>query len=789
MAKRSLQASTEGIRKAKQAFKQKGLTQKSLSSQVALETRQPIWKFFNGKPIDRQVFHEICFVLELKPQEIIFQAEELDSENGKSLQNPSLPDSLDVLVQKARSAHYDYIQHQCGTLTCLDIARPVALDSLYVDVNILEEVSSRRWLGISDLRIHTSDNEAYNPNNLDRFGLGQTPQNVLPALEAVAKYSKLLVLGKPGSGKTTFLQYIALNCNRGKFHSNYLPIFIKLERFSEYLKVNLKNTLFTYIVQQFSNYNISEQELLAILSAGRAIILLDSLDEVRDEDAERVVKSISDFDEFFYKAELIITCRFGRLRYKFKGFSEVEIADFTKQQIATFVKKCFSSIKQVPRSAKTSNLPVEVKALTSLFMQELEMPENQQFLELAATPILLNLTCLAFQFLGGFPANRAEIYKQALDLLLLRWDEARGIKRDETYQHLSLTHKIRLLSHLAAINFTQGDYLIPESKIHRMIGDYLRQLPNTPTDPDSLLVDSEAVLKSIEAQHGLLVERARGIYSFSHLTFQEFFTAREIVYHTSSEDLNKLEELVCHIGEKRWREVFLLVVRMLEKPDDLLKLIKKKIDCLTTKHQKLENFFIGLKNKSSTVNAPYHSASIRAFYFTLALPPEHALACDQTLAVALDRQLAGNLTFDLALDLALIHALTLCLTITADIFPQRLSAMTFALDLKHLLKENQSLQKSLQDLKNQLPLPSGNISILRLWWEANGEAWTENLRNLIIGDRGIGQNWQFNQNELQILQQYWDSSKLFLDCLNNTEVLNLTLQESLFLNGLTALCK
>jgi predicted NACHT family NTPase len=785
MAKRSLQASVEGIRKAKQAFKEKGLTQKSLSSQVALETRQPIWKFFNGKPIDRQVFHEICFVLELKPQDIIFQAEELDSDNNdKSLQNPSLCDSLDILVQKARSAHYDYIEHQCGTLTCLDIARPVALDSLYVDVNILEEISGRRWLEIADLRIDIRKNEAYNPNNLDRFGFGKTPQNVLTGFEAVTKYSKLLVLGKPGSGKTTFLQYIALNCNRGKFHSNSLPIFIKLERFSEYLKVNLQNTLFTYIVQQFTNYNISEQELLAILSAGRAIILLDSLDEVRDEDAERVIKSISDFDELFYKDELIITCRLGRLRYKFQGFTEVEIADFTKEQIAVFVEKCFSAIKQVSHSQKTSNLPVEVKALTSLFMQELEMPENQQFLELAATPILLNLTCWTFQFLGGFPANRAEIYKQALDLLLLRWDEARGIKRDETYKHLSLPHKIRLLSHLAAISFTQGDYLIPESKIQRMIADYLRQLPNAPTDPDTLLIDSEAVLKSIEAQHGLLVERARGIYSFSHLTFQEFFTAREIVYHTSSQDFKQLEELVCHLGEKRWREVFLLVVRMLEQPDDLLKLMKEKIDCLAVKHEKLENFFLSLKNKSSTVNAPYHSNSIRAFYFTLALPPEHALACDQTLAVALDRQLAGNLTFDLALDLALIHALTLCLTITADMFPQRLSAISFALDLKHLLREKQSLQKSLQDLKNQLPLPSGNRSLLQLWWEANQEAWTENLRNLIIGDRGIGHNWQFNQNELEILQQYWDASKLFLDCLNNTQVLNSRLQQSLFLIGL-----
>jgi predicted NACHT family NTPase len=68
------------------------------------------------------------------------------------------------------------------------------------------------------------------------------------------------------------------------------------------------------------------------------------------------------------------------------------------------------------------------------------------------------------------------------------------------------------------------------------------------------------VLKSIEAQHGLLVERARGIYSFSHLTFQEYFTAR---YFVESSDPQALENLSSHITEKRWREVFLLTTEML----------------------------------------------------------------------------------------------------------------------------------------------------------------------------------------------------------------------------------
>ena len=78
-------------------------------------------------------------------------------------------------------------------------------------------------------------------------------------------------------------------------------------------------------------------------------------------------------------------------------------------------------------------------------------------------------------------------------------------------------------------------------------------------------LDSEAVLKSIEAQHGLLVERARGIYSFSHLTFQEYFAARKVFISCNPYSMEDkiLNSLASRITEKRWREVFFLVVGLL----------------------------------------------------------------------------------------------------------------------------------------------------------------------------------------------------------------------------------
>jgi predicted NACHT family NTPase len=53
-----------------------------------------------------------------------------------------------------------------------------------------------------------------------------------------------------------------------------------------------------------------------------------------------------------------------------------------------------------------------------------------------------------------------------------------------------------------------------------LIVDYLETLQNIDSDAIQCQLDNEAVLKAIEVQNGLLVERERGIYSFSHLTFQ-----------------------------------------------------------------------------------------------------------------------------------------------------------------------------------------------------------------------------------------------------------------------------
>ncbi|MGB7440197.1 MAG: NACHT domain-containing NTPase [Coleofasciculaceae cyanobacterium] len=777
MANRSLKASEDGIKRARRAFERKGWTQEYLAGEVGIETRQPIWKFFKGKPVDRHVFTEICFRLDLEPEDIMFQARYETAEESEKINKSS---NINELVRKVRSQRHEKIQNQCGTLRLLDIARPVSLDDLYVEVNILEEITSQRWLAVSDL-------QDFSAEEFDRLGLGKIRQERIPGLKAVADHGKLMVLGKPGAGKTTFLQKIAIQCNQGYFQAECIPIFLRLKNFAEDALDENNFSLIDYINQEFCRCGLSAQETETLLDNGRLLILLDGLDEVSETASDEIIKQIRKFAEKYYKNQLIITCRLAAQEYRFQGFTEVEIADFKPEQIKNFVQKWFVAV------ARNSTELGLKKAF--LFLEQMALPENQPIRELATTPVLLNLTCLVFQSKAHFPSQRAELYKQGLDILLIRWDEARGIKRDEVYRNLSLPDKLQLLSQLAAKTFEQGEYFFEESRLGQLIANYLRELRGEQVDDAAIELDSSAVIKSIEAQHGLLIERARQVYSFSHLTFQEYFTARATVANSET----TLPQLVQHLTDKRWREVFLLTAQMLPNANLLLQLLKRQVDTLITEisgqnhnsnevSETLSKLLSWLREKSQVVKTNYKPAAVRAFYLTLALPPNQKLSGDQSLALVLDRKLAGVLSEDLALDLALFQALNVASAITPELFSDRLSSLRLSLELDHL-KGDRQIINLLKPLKNQLPQSDQDRDSLTQWWLANGQTWLLELRTAMIKQRNIGHEWHSDKASQQLLEKYYYANKLLGECLNSGCHLTAVLQREIEERLLLPLCR
>ncbi|MEG4484607.1 NACHT domain-containing NTPase [Microcoleus sp. D2_18a_B4] len=704
-------------------------------------------------------------------------------------------DELNDLVQEVRQNCREMIQDQCGTMRLLTMSQPIDVSDLYTNVNILEKITSHRRREIDELL------QDCNPKNFDRFGLGRVTDKRILGLEAVDKYSKLIVLGKPGSGKTTFLKYLAIQCDRGKFQAHRLPIFLTLKQFAE---TEGKPSLLEYITQMFSDCDVSADQIAVLFKHGKALVLLDGLDEVKDEDNNRVIKQVRDFSDKFRTNHFVMTCRIAAKNYTFDKFTEVEVADFDDKQIATFARKWF----QAKEEGKSEE-----------FIQQLR--ENNRIRELATNPLLLTLLCLVFEGSAKFPGLRSELYEEGVDILLRRWDETRKIEREQVYKNLSLQHKKDLLSQIALTTFQQGDYFFKQKQLEQYIFDYIRNRPDSQNDLEALQLDSEAVLKSIEAQHGLLVERAQKIYSFSHLTFQEYFTAIEIVKNSET---SALDSLASHILASGWREVFLLVAEQLPSADKLLQLIKQEIDGLIAEDMQLQELLNWVSQKSSAISVSHKLYAVRTFYFEIALLIDHALFseldCDDfffptrneadayALCHSIDICFKHELSYFRNADInpqdrKLAPVLEIYCTLPRLLFDTRYLAtveketgpfktieydslyFTIPRDIALVIDccihpDTKGLQAALSQLNNRLPSENKNsinqeweyeeLERVMEWWNEHGQVWFEDLKLAIVEHCNIGNDWQFNSEQYEVLHQYHEAHLFLMECFNSASV-------------------
>jgi predicted NACHT family NTPase len=775
MAKPSLTASPQGLQIAHQALLRTGRTKEDLRKQVGC-SRQPITKFFQEKAIAQSIFIQICDCLGLNWQEIThlppypanlsalkpIPAQSSNTEQGRS--------NLDCLVQDLRQKTYPNLQERCGTIRVLDMSHPVEVDDLYIHVNVLEQLLGRRHKRLEEL-LQKCDLEEF-----DRIGLGQIEEERVPGLDAVHKYKKLIILGKPGAGKTTFLKHLAIQCNEGNFKPDFLPIFVTLKDFAEAERSSLLEYI-SYKIFPSSTVTLSSDDgfketlldVYAILQAGRALVLLDGLDEVKTEDHHRVIKEIRDFSEQFWSNPFVLTCRIAAWEYTFEKFTEVEVADFDEDQIAAFATKWFKG-KSISEKS---------------FLKHLN--QNPRIKQLAVSPLLLTLVCLAFEESGDCPSSRSELYKEGIDALLKKWDAKRGIQRDQIYKNLSPQRKEDLLSYIAAITFKQKDYFFKQTLVEQYITDYVRNLSKASLTAEELQLDSEAILRSIEAQHGLLVERAKGIYSFSHLSFHEYFVARDVSYSSTSLETT-IQNLAHHVYDRRWREVFLLVAEMLRDASLLLFTMKQEIDRLLASSELMQRFLHYVCDRAQAPEFSFcKTPAVRAFYFDIDFD------IDENRSVALQLDRSANLLICASFLTRMLDTVNLKDAIAiAQNYDQKqinsaskiqtagsanfvmMIAIKIALDSRQL---EANARETLKILLNRLQDQSVDDEAVKQV--------ADKARNVAKNRYYIGQEWQFDSHEKQLLKQYYYATQLLVECLNSDSCMmppesRRQLEESLF---------
>jgi predicted NACHT family NTPase len=754
MASRSLTASESGIAAIQNKLTAKKWSHEALAAAAEISRATAIG-FCTGKPVDRKNFVTCCEVLDLD-WEVVFEQKEL-------LSQPVAPATdIDALVQQLCETSAESLRKRCGTMRILDMTQPIDSGAIYTDVNILERVAGKTRAEITQLMADCG------AEGFDRFFLGNVKQERVEGLKAVLENQQLMILGRPGAGKTTFLKRLAIVCLKGEFLRDRLPIFVTLKEFAEAeaepgiidfmagVIVGAKHSaenITTSSTNQLPNASPLQSTRLSlseILRSGRGLVLLDGLDEVMEKDHDRIIRAIREFSQTYDKNHIVITCRIAAREYIFQQFTEVEMADFDDKQIQSFADKWFKTKERNPESSTGK-----------IFWRELESRDPVK--ELATNPLLLTLLCLEFDNAAAFPQSRSELYERALNVLMTKWDGQRRIKRDEVYKSLSLKRKETLLGQLAMYTFERGDYFFRERVAMGQIEQYIRNLPRIRKDSEDLLVDSWVVLKSIESQHGLLAERATGIYSFSHLTFHEYFTARNILDSSNpAAQEAALQKLIEHLEENRWKEVFLLVVEGLDNSDYLLKLMQQKIDLMMAGDPKLQSFLEWVHEKSVVADAKYISpVTIRAFYLAIGSGLDNLTEARRVSNISHTEIARGVLrsAYELSQNLKRFFFSDPYLD-----FAKNLS-YDLALDLALTNNEDSDLEYQIQVIEDQLPLQH-NLDPYK-WWKKNGGRWTENLRKMAIKHRNIGHNWGFTDEQIEKITKYYTGNLFLMECLNS----------------------
>lgn len=411
---------------------------------------------------------------------------------GKALADKALDDAkkkwAEVQWVEAAQKYRARMLDLHGTLRVLGKPEPVPLEGVFTDVFILDRPRALRRFDMARLR---EDPDILNYVQTERIsGLRLVTQS---------RAHRLFVLGSPGAGKTTFLKHLTLQTAQGKLGK--IPIFVGLNEWSE---SGLE--LLPFIERQFAICTFPDARTFIehILEEGDALVLFDGLDEVRQESAQRadVIKTIRDFSNQYLKSQVLVTCRIAATEYELSDrFTYVELAEFTEAQMRAYARKWFND---------------DAKKREAFETEFFDKEEHRGLREMGRTPLLLAMLCLHFEETQTFPQHRVELYEEALDALLKKWDATRNIHRDAVYRRLSLGRKRELLATLAADAFDRGEIFFPQEELEARIVTYLRTLPPADVDED---IDGEAVLRAIEAQHGILVERAHRIHAFAHLSF------------------------------------------------------------------------------------------------------------------------------------------------------------------------------------------------------------------------------------------------------------------------------
>ncbi len=421
----------------------------------------------------------------------------------------------------------------------------------------------------------------------------------LSALAHLDKHPRLVLLGDPGSGKSTFVNFVTL-CLAGEAlgredanlarltaplpqddkerrkkkepqpqpwsHGALLPVRVILRDFAAQglpaigRRATAKH-LWDFIARRLKEAALGDYEryLGQELQKLGGLILLDGLDEVPEADRrrEQIKQAVSDFAKSFPRCRILITSRtyaYQQQAWRLSNFSEAVLAPFGEGQIRRFVDRWYAHI--APAQGWSHD---EAQGRAELLKRAIF--GNERLQALAERPLLLTLMASLHAWRGGsLPEKREELYADTVDLLLEWWERPKVVRDTEGHvivQQPSLAEWLQVdreqvravLNELAYQAHAGQPDMVGTADVSE--GDLLSGLLALSRNPD---VNPAHLVDYLSRRAGLLLPRGVKVYTFPHRTFQEYLAACHLTDHGYPDE-------VADLGRRdpnRWREVVLL---------------------------------------------------------------------------------------------------------------------------------------------------------------------------------------------------------------------------------------
>lgn len=617
-----------------------------------------------------------------------------------------------------------------GQIQLLGMSQAISLDDVYTNVRMLDAETIKSLESVEGLE------QLYRETNQRGFGKKASAKQKGLAVANSEQY--LCVLGGPGIGKTTYLRKVGLEAllrKVGSYDHEKIPIFLELKRFRD-PDLDIKKS----IAEEFETCGFPNPDDFTkhALKSGDLLILLDGLDEVPSDHFTKVVQAIKDFSDRYSENRFITSCRVAAYHTYFTGFKTVAIAEFDDDQILDFIKNWF-------QADPNPQLTPEKKAeYANTIWEQLKISESIGTKELSQTPLLLTFVCLVFRQKKTITDNRAKLYAKALDILLEEWAKSKLLEENwEIYQDLSAELEKDMLASIAYVGFEGDQLFFEKDELAEQITAFLTDNLNAPKH-----LDANKVIDEIAIQQGIFIERATDIYSFSHLTLQEYLCA-EYVRDRDYED--KL--IKNHATDERWKEVFLLVMGLKGRAAiGFLQQLEVHTQELS-EYPKLMGLLAWAETKTSSAVSGYSGEVKRIFALVLIfyLACACARARSDVLYINLDIDLARALDIDLALELGQVRARMRGQTYASPLYGDLDSACASA---------EFTLKKQLIADVN-LPLL---ISYLKISVEREKNTAEELISNISLYLDLSPEFLDLFEDDLQAINNYLSTCQLMIDC-------------------------